>query len=195
MKVLHVAVMLAAFLAGCAGTPTLPPGLGDNQAIIAPKVILTVPSPSAIGRSVDLAQSIVARFHGQSYALDMQIAIAKDRLDLVAMDGFGRRALTVSWQNGVPSFTKAEWLPPVFRPADILASFVIAYWPDDVIAGAIKDPAVSVTTKDGVRRIARGGRDLIVVTYGSGEGWNRSAKLKNLAFDYEIDIQSAENAP
>jgi hypothetical protein len=83
----------------------------------------------------------------------------------------------------------------VFRPADILAAFVIAYWPDDVVAAAMKGSAVTVATKDGVRRISRNGRDLIVVTYGPGEGWNRSATLKNLAFGYEIDIQSAENKP
>lgn len=189
------AVLLALLLAGCAGAPKPPPGLGDNQAIIAPKLVLMIPPPSAIGRDVDLAQHIVARFRGQSYAFDMQIAITKDRLDLVALDGFGRRALTVSWKDGAPSFERASWLPPVFRPADILASFVTAYWPDDVVAGAMKDKTVTVVTKDGVRRIARNGHDLIVVTYGTGEGWNRSATLKNVAFGYEIDIQSTENNP
>jgi hypothetical protein len=187
------ALLLTLFLAACASMPKPPPGLGDNQAVVAPKTVLTIPPPSAAGRTVDLAQSIVAKFHGQSYALDMQIAIGADRLDLVAMDGFGRRAMTVAWKDGVHSIEKAEWLPPVFRPADILASFVIAYWPDDVVRAAIKDPAVQVSTKDGVRRISRGGKDLITVTYGPGEGWNRSAVLKNEAFGYEIAIQSAEN--
>ncbi len=187
------AIVLALVLMGCAGVPKPPPGLGDNQAIIAPKVILTIPPPSAAGRSVDLAQSIVATFHGQSYALDMQIAIGTDRLDLVAMDGFGRRALTVSWKDNVPRFEKADWLPPVFRPADILAAFVIAYWPDKIVAAAINDPSVQVATKDGVRRISRGGHDLITVSYGPGQEWNRTAVLKNLAFGYEIAIQSAEN--
>ncbi len=195
MKPIRAAVMVALFLAGCAGAPKPPPWLKDNQAIIAPKTVLTIPPPSAIGHSVDLAQSIVAHFRDQTYAFDLQIAIDKDRLDLVAMDGFGRRALTVSWKDNAPSFEKASWLPAVFRPADILASFVIAYWPDEVVAAAIKDPAVSVATKDGVRRISRNGHDLIVVTYGDGEGWNRSATLKNLAFGYEIDIRSAENDP
>jgi hypothetical protein len=192
MKALS-ALLLALLLAACAGVPKPPPGLGENQAIVAPKTVLTIPPPSAAGRSVDLAQSIVAKFHGRSYALDMQIAIAPDRLDLVAMDGFGRRAMTVTWKDGVPSIQKAEWLPPVFRPADILASFVIAYWPDDVVKAAIADPSVQVSTKDGVRRISRGGKNLITVTYGPGEGWNRSAVLTNEAFGYEIAIQSAEN--
>ncbi len=192
MKTL-AALVLALFVTACAGVPKPPPGLGDNQAIVAPKLILTIPPPAAAGGKFDLAQSIVAKFHGQSYALELQIAIDRDRLDLVAMDGFGRRAMTVSWKAGAPSFEKAKWLPPVFRPADILASFVIAYWPDAVVAAAINDPTVQVTTRDGVRRITRGGKDLITVTYGPGDGWNRSAVLKNDAFGYEIAIQSAEN--
>lgn len=195
MRKILVAAAITVLLAGCTSAPKPPAWLKDNQAIVAPKTVLTIPPPSAVGRSIDLAQTIIARFQGQSYAFDMQIAIDKDRLDLVATDGFGRRALTVSWKENAPSFEKADWLPPVFRPADILASFVIAYWPDEVVSDAIKDPAVSVVTKDGVRRIARGGRDLIVVTYSGGEGWNRSANLKNIAFDYEIDIRSVENNP
>lgn len=189
----YLAVALALLLTACAGVPKPPPGLGDNQAIVAPRVVLTIPAPAAAGRKLDLAQSIIAKFYGRSYALDLQIAIDTDRLDLVAMDGFGRRAMTVSWKDGAPKLEKADWLPPVFRPADILAAFVIAYWPDAVVAAAINDPSVTVTTKDGVRHISRDGKDLITVTYGGGEGWNRSAVLANIAFGYEIDIQSAEN--
>jgi hypothetical protein len=191
MKLRIAAFIFALLAAGCAA-PTLPPGLGDNQAIVAPKLIFTIPEPASAGRKIDLAQSIVAKFRGQSYVLDMQIAIDKDKLDLVALDGFGRRALTVSWSKNAPAFERAPWLPPVFRPADIVASFVIAYWPDEVVAAALKTPGVSVVTKNGVRRISRSGRDLIVVVYGPGEGWNRSAKLKNLAFGYEIEVQSSE---
>ena len=31
--------------------------------------------------------------------------------------------------------------------------------------------------------------------HGDGEGWSRSAKLRNLAFGYEIDIRSIELSP
>jgi hypothetical protein len=192
MKTL-AALILILLVTACAGVPAPPPGLRDNQAIVAPRTVLTIPPPAAIGRKLDLAQSIIAKFYGRSYALDLQIAIDHDRLDLVAMDGFGRRAMTVSWKEGAPSFAKAQWLPPVFRPADILASFVIAYWPDDIVAAAINDPNVTVATRNGARHISRNGKDLITVTYGPGDGWNRTAVLANAAFGYEIDIQSAEN--
>jgi len=37
-------------------------------------------------------------------------------------------------------------------------------------------------------------RDVIDVTYEHGDGWNRAAHLRNLAFGFSIDVQSAEIA-
>jgi hypothetical protein len=109
------------------------------------------------------------------------------------MDGFGRRALTIAWSGGEPVYQPAPWLPAALRPANILADFILCYWPDEAVAAAIKGSgATLVTIKDG-RKIVRGTQDLIVVEYGPGSGWNRSAKLHNLALGYDIDVQSAEN--
>jgi hypothetical protein len=187
------AVFAATLLAGCMAMPQPPPGYPANQAIVAPQLNFVLPPPATLGQTVSVAQTIVSRFRGNSFAVEAQIQITPDSLDFVAMDGFGRRALTINWHGGVPVYQPAPWLPPTLRPANILADFVICYWPDDAIAAAIKDSGATLVTVDGKRKIMRGSRELIVVEYGPGSGWNRAAKLRNIAFGYEIDVQSAEN--
>jgi hypothetical protein len=183
-------------VAGCSSMPKPPPGLRDDQAIVAPKLVMTIPAPAQAGSNVELAQSIVAHFSGQSFALELRIVIDPEKLYLVAMDGFGRRAMTVTFTRGAPpQIEQADWLPVAFRPADILAAFVIVYWPQDVVAGAMKGDGVTVITQDKQRRVSRDGKDLIVVDYGQGTGWDRSATLKNIAFGYDITVQSARVEP
>lgn len=89
-------------LAGCASTSTarLTPPLADDEALLAPKARFVVPPPAAMGETVNVAQTIIARFRDTSYVFDAQLQISPDELDLVALDGLGRRALTVTWKDG-----------------------------------------------------------------------------------------------
>ena len=178
----------ALLLAGCASR------LPDNEALIAPKTLIAVPPPEADG-TVTVAQSIVARFRDHTFAFDAQIEMTPGRFDLVALDSLGRRALTVHWRSDGMDFDAAPWLPSVVRPADILADIAIVYGPEKGVAQSVARAGATLTETDTTRTISSAGGDLMIVDYGSGEGWNRSAKLRNLAFGYEIDIQSAEVAP
>jgi hypothetical protein len=194
MKAVRAAVLVASMvLAGCAQMPKPPPGYPANWAIVAPRVNFVLPPPSAIDKPVDIAQTVVSHYGSKSFAFDARIQVNPDELDFVALDGFGRRALTITWKGDTPVYTTAPWLPPMLRPANVLADFMICYWPDDALAAAIKGSGATLVSTPTSRKIVRDKRDLIVVEYGKGEGWNRPAKLRNLAFGYEIDVQSAEN--
>lgn len=183
-------------LAGCASAPPQPmtPPLADNEALLAPRTRFAVPPPSALGQTIAVAQTIVARFRDQSFAFDAQLQINPEELDLVALDSLGRRSLTVTWKDGKIESTAAPWLPSFVRPADILADIMIVYGPEQVVSSSAASAGAALTIKDNQRMIAAGSRKLIVVKYGAGEGWNRSAKLHNFAFDYDIAIQSAAMA-
>lgn len=184
-------LLTCVLLAGCA-TPMPSSSLGDTEAMIAPKVVFAIPSPATLNQTANITQSIVAHFKDQSFSFDAQIQITPNELDLVALDGFGRRGLTVIWKpEGVVS-QPAPWLPKFIRPADILADVALVYWPQEALAASLSASGVTLTQTENRRTISAGDRDLVVVEYGPAEGWNRSAKLRNLVFGYEIDIQSAE---
>jgi hypothetical protein len=183
-------LLLLIALSGCAATTTTLPILADDQAMIAPEIVLRLPPPAALGPAVSVAQTIVAHFHGQSFAFDAQIQIGPDEIKLVALDTLGRRALTLSWKEGRLISETAPWLPPFARPANILVDTMIAYAPHDMLAPVLADVGARLDDTESRRSITAGHRSLIVVNYADGQGWNRSATLHNLAFGYDIDIQS-----
>jgi hypothetical protein len=185
------------FLCGCATLTALvtPSPLGDNEAMIAPNVVFVIPPPADLGQTATVAQTIVAHYRDQSYAFEAQIQIAPKHLELAALDGLGRRALTISWKSGGIEHKQASWLPPFIRPADILADVAIVYWPEKIVASSLAQSGATLSVGNGSRRISMGGREIMVVEYDKGQGWNRNAKLHSLAFGYEIDIQSSEIAP
>ncbi len=188
-----ISVLACLLLAGCA-TLMPPSSLGDTQAMIAPKIIFEVPPPFALNQTASVTQSIVAHFKDQSFSFDAQIQLTPSELDIVALDGFGRRGLTVTWKTDGIVSEPAPWLPKFIRPADILADIALVYWPKGALVTSLSASGASLTESEAGRTFSAGGHDLVAVEYGPGTGWNRSAKLRNLVFGYEIDIQSAEIA-
>jgi hypothetical protein len=188
-----VVVLATLLLAGCA-TPSPPASLGDAQALIAPKVVFSIPPPTALGQTANVTQSIVAHVRDQTFSFEAQIQLTPGELDLAALDGLGRRGLTVTWKSDGIVARPAPWLPKFIRPADIMADIALVYWPHDMLATALTAAGATLSEDSGSRKISADGRDVMVIDYGPGARWNRSAKLRNLAFGYEIDIQSAEIA-
>jgi hypothetical protein len=190
---IFVGLAMGLMLQACVPTmPNLPPDTPADTAVIAPHVLYKVPAPDALQGSVAVQQMIVARYRGQSFSFEAQIAITPQRLDLVAVDGLGRRALTIGWDGRDLRYEPAPWLPPIFRPSDILASMSIAYWPEDAVRTALAQTKATVTTSPAQRIVSVDGKPLVVVDYGQGDGWNRAAHVRNAVFGYELDIQSAE---
>jgi hypothetical protein len=187
-------LLLGTILCGCASAPVSNTTLPDNVANLAPGLTCAIPPPSAAGGNVSAAQTIIVHFHDRTFSLQTQIQITPGRLDLVALDNMGRRAMTVSLQGSHIDYTRAQWFPVTVRPADILEDIAIVQWPADAIASSLSACGVTLTATANGRDVKSGNRDLVAVTYEKGEGWNRGAHLRNLAFGFSIDIQSVDLA-
>ncbi|HEX4081049.1 MAG TPA: DUF3261 domain-containing protein [Rhizomicrobium sp.] len=165
-----------------------------DQAILAPGLVCTIPPPAAANQNVSAAQTIVAQFRGQTFAFQAQLQMTPAEFDFVALDNFGRRALTAKWTGSYLVLTRAPWLPALIRAADILTDVAIVYWPESRLASDLSACGARLGENSEFRFVSAQARDVMTVHYGSGEGWNRSATLRNLAFGFTIDIQSVELA-
>lgn len=161
---------------------------------VAPDILLVMPSPGDLGRLVDVMQLITARRGSDVYVFEGRLSATADSLLLVGMDGMGQRILTIRWTEGRMEVERASWLPESVRPENVLADIILVYWPEDSLRRALAPSGASLESSAGSRVIRQHGNDIIDVHY-EGQPWSGVARLRNLAWKYEIEVRSVSVTP
>jgi hypothetical protein len=185
-------LLLAALaLAGCAAAPPpLPPG----SVRVAPGLVLVLPQPAELGRSLEATQLVTAHYGAQTFVFEGHVSATPERLLLVGLDPMGRKALSVTWSaSGIQAET-APWLPEQLHPENMLADLVLLYWPEAVVRRGLAGSGGTVTSGARSRSIGLDGQELIHADYGQDDAWTGSLHYRNLAWGYGLDVQSAEVA-
>jgi hypothetical protein len=188
MRILAMLVIMST-LAGCATTPESEHGA---EALIAPTVRFTTPGPRALGYDVAAEQLVSAHYRGDAFVWEAHIDVTPERMEIVGLDGFGRRAFTVSWRGDGLSYEAASWLPTTIKPGNVLADIALLYWPQEAVAAALAGSGAVVVTTASRRSVTLAGSEIVHIDYDGPEAgaWNGTAHLRNLAFGYDLDIQS-----
>ncbi len=173
-------------LMGCAADPPMP-----HEATLAPDVRMVVPEPAALGRSVSAVQMVVARHGDERFAFHARIDVSPEGLDLVVLDPFGARAITLSWRDGELSYRGERQVPAALSPADLLAALAIIYWPLDAVRAGLAPSGASLVSGRG-RSVVVQGREVVSVEYEGPEArsWSGVARYRNLALGLELDVHS-----
>jgi hypothetical protein len=186
-------------VAGCtAALPTLPTlplgGTTDpNAVMIGPGQRLNLPRPADLGRSILATQLITARAYGQTFVMEVNISVTPDRATVVGLDPMGRRAMTISWNEQNVSAETAPWVPETLRPGSMLADIILIYWPETAARRALPAGGEVLQEPHG-RTIRINGQDVLRIEHSwtAGARWNGTLRYSNLAWGYEIDVQSSE---
>jgi len=184
MRLAVLAGLVGLGLAACTAPPPPEPG----RVTIAPGITLSLPTPAALGRSVDAVQMVTARHQGETHVFEGRLSVGPDRLLLVGTDSLGRRAMTVTWSQGRITVERADWLPDSLRPENILADIVVLYWPEAAVRPALT--GADLTEREGERMIG----EVIAVSW-RGDPWTGTARLRNRAWDYELEVRSVVVGP
>jgi hypothetical protein len=186
---LPFALTVIGALAGCADT------LPSGATRIAPEIVFIIPSPAALGGRVVATQLIAAHVQGRSFSFESHVEISPEAIELVGLDPFGRRALTIHWHGGELSYEAAPWFPDRIRPANILADMAVTYWPEASIRAGLASSHATLETAPAQRTILANGHPVIRVEYdGPGApGWNGAVHYRNEALDYDLEIHSVRN--
>ena len=192
MSPARLGLIVVAFgaLAGCAVAPSSP----GRSALIAPALRFAIPSPRDLGYPIDASQLVTAHFRGETQVFEAHLTVSEGRLVFIGLDPLGRRALTVTTTDRGMTVDKAPWLPAGLRPENIIADVAIMYWPESAVRRGLAQSEATVEDGPNVRSITDHGREVIHVEYGPrapGSTWARSVRYRNMAFDYELDLQSA----
>ncbi|MDR3439088.1 DUF3261 domain-containing protein [Telmatospirillum sp.] len=181
--------LIVLFLNSCAQHPVeLPPG----QVRIAPDVVMTLPKPSELGQSFEVAQLVTAHYGDRTFAFEGHLSATPDRFLLVGLDPMGHRALSITWTNETILTEKESWVPEQLRPANILADMVMLYWPEESLRRALSGSGGALRSAPRERTVSAGGKDVIRAEQPADgdDPWNGKATFSNMAWGYRLDIQS-----
>ncbi len=189
-------IALVLWLGACAAMP----GAGTTDArapLLAPGEALALPRPADLGRRVEAAQLITASRDGQTFVFEGRLSITPERFLLAGVDSLGRRAMTVTWTDAGLEVETAPWLPPALRPGSMLADIVVLYWPEAAVQRALAPTGGTLTADAHQRTVRIGGKDVLRAEHSWAEGkpWTGTLRYANLAWGYEIEVQSTETAP
>lgn len=85
-------------------------------------------------------------------------------------------------------------LPPQVRAEDVLEDLQLAFWPAEVLRGAL--PFGWRLEEDGLRRtLFSGGEKVTEIVYSGQPRWIGTIKLMNMRYNYHLTIQSVSTEP
>lgn len=166
------------------------------SAFIGPDLRFAIPSPRELGHPVDATQLVTAHFRGQTQVFEAHLSVSPERLTFIGLDPLGRRALTVTASDAGITVDAAPWLPSGLRAENILADVAIVYWPEEAVRRGLSRTSAVLHADAHERTITADGQEIIRVEYESkpGEAWAGAARYRNIAFGYDLELQSAVTA-
>lgn len=174
-------------LVGCA---TVPADTIPGAVRIGPEMHLSLPQPGELGRELEAAQLVVARYGDQTFLFECRLSATAGRFSFIGLDMLGRRAMSVVWTDSGVTVEKAAWVPQTLSPERILADMVLLYWPDATVRRSLHGAELR-STADG-RVLLSQGKEAIRMQYLplAADRWTGRLTLQNIAWGYELEIQS-----
>jgi len=189
MKVLCRWLAVALLLGGCASPAR------DTTALLAPGLPLALPRPADMGSSIEAVQMITAHHDGQEFAFEAHLSITSQRVLLAGVDPMGQRVMTVTWQDNDIKVDASPFLPKEVRPGAMLADIVALYWPEAVVRRALAPAGGTLAATPDTRAVFDSkGREVLRAEYQSGSDhpWSGGLHYRNLAWGYDIDVETLQ---
>jgi len=150
-------------------------------------------APAALGESISLQQHLRVERNGRVDEIDVALEVDPKRLDLVGL-AMGQRVLTLHYDGKALQSWRHFMLPPQVRAEDVLEDLQLAFWPAEVLRGAL--PFGWRLEEDGLRRtLFSGGEKVTEIVYSGQPRWIGTIKLMNMRYNYHLTIQSVSTEP
>lgn len=180
-------------LGGCVSDSNLT-GQDGAGMLIGPQLPIRAISPAEFAYQHQVTQVLTMRFGNQSLNLEAQLAMSKKEFRAILLDSLGRRAVTLVWHDGKLESQLADWLPPGIRADAIFADMMVLYGQPAALQAALADSGCTLEAGKNSRLLRCRDKDVLRAEYNlkSPKRLNGTVHYANLAWGYEVDIQSAE---
>ncbi len=169
---------------------------GEAGVLIGPQLPIHTIAPAEFAFQRQVTQVLTLRFGQQSFNLEAQIVMSKHEFRAILLDSLGRRAVTLVWRDGRLESQLADWLPPGIRADAIFADMMVLYGQPAALQTALAASGCTLEAGKSSRLLQCGGKDVLRAEFDlkAPKRLNGSIHYANLAWGYEVDIQSAEVA-
>lgn len=191
------ALVMALVLAAAASCASWRGDGSIERAALAPGLVMTLPRPVGLERSVRASQLVTLRRGDQAFTFQGHIEAGPARFTLVGLDMLGRRAMTIRWTDDALSAEAAPWLPDGFDVRNMLADIVVIYWPEAVVRQTLRDAGGVLDVGPHRRVVTFDDREVVRIDYtpSAAAPWSGKTHYVNSAWGYAVEIQSVEAAP
>lgn len=171
------------------------PAKETNEVHLSPALTFSIPLYEYNGVPMEVSQLVTASYDEKKFVFEAHLSITPERLRMVGLDPFGRKALTIEWSKQGVTYDAAPWVPLQLHPENILADIVLLYWPEKSVREAIIAAHGTFVAKAHSRSIAVNGKEVIHAEYRAppDDLWSGSAKYQNRAWGYALDIESVRD--
>lgn len=182
-------------LGGCVSDSD-PAMTGEAGMLIGPRLPIRAIAPAEFAFRHQVTQVLTMRFGSQTINLEAQLATSKSEFRAILLDSLGRRAVTLVWRDGKLESQLADWLPPGIRADAIFADMMVLYGQPAALQAALADSGCTLELGKASRLLRCRDMDVLRAEYDlkSPKRLNGSVRYSNLAWGYEVDVQSAEVA-
>ena len=182
-------------LGGCVSDSD-PAKTGEGGMLIGPRLPIRAIAPPEFAYQHQVTQVLTMRFGSQTINLEAQLAIGKSEFRAILLDSLGRRAVTLVWRDGKLESQLADWLPPGIRADAIFADMMVLYGQPVALQAALAESGCALELGKASRLLRCHDKEVLRAEYDlkSPKRLSGSVRYSNLAWGYEVDIQSAEVA-
>lgn len=184
-----ISILAGLVLAACADRPAEPP---PGSVRVGPGVVLVLPKPAELGRTVEATQLITAHYGEQTFVFEAHLSATPERLLLVGLDPMGRKMVSVTWSDVGIRIEAAPGLPRQLHPENMLADIVMLYWPEDSVRRALADSGARLTVGPHSRSVTALGAEVIHADFDSDDPWSGTLKYRNIPWGYGLEVKSVE---
>lgn len=164
-----------------------------SRHLIAPGREIVLPKPAALAKPVEAVQQIRATAGGESVVFEAHVSVTAERLLLVAVDGAGRRAMTITWNGQDMKVENAPWLPPNVQAGNLLSDLMVLHFPSASVREAVAAAGCELDIGKHTRRVRCGESDVIRADYEGPQSapFTGTVRYRNEAWGYDVEIRSA----
>jgi hypothetical protein len=147
------------------------------------------PLAAPAGPAVTATQEVSGEWNGRTRTLLCALELDETHLAVAGLATTGLNLFTLEYDGETLSVHKSELIPQELDPRAVVADLQLAFWPAPALRDALGDDwQLQVTSRN--RRLYRGGRLAVLVSYGDSDPWAGTVRLQDLQLGYQITVKT-----